>query len=108
VLSVSAGKDLAAICAALVPQANLVTVTRAEPVRSLDPQLVAEAVRAVAGRAEVRVVPNPHLALRAARESLGAGGLLCASGSFYLAGIARRVLRERGPESRTPGPAPRV
>jgi len=94
VLSVSAGKDLGAICQALVPQADLVTVTRAEPVRSLDPQLVADAVRAVAGRAEVRVVPNPHLALRAARESLGADGLLCASGSFYLAGIARRVLRE--------------
>jgi dihydrofolate synthase/folylpolyglutamate synthase len=105
VLSVSAGKDLAAICAALVPQADQVTVTRAEPVRSLDPQLVADAVRAVAGRAEVRVVPNPHLALRAARESLGPEDLLCASGSFYLAGIARRVL---GAESRTPGPAPRV
>jgi dihydrofolate synthase/folylpolyglutamate synthase len=108
VLSVSAGKDLGAICRALVPQADLVTVTRAEPVRSLDPQLVAEAVRAVAGRAEVRVVPNPHLALRAARESLAPDGLLCASGSFYLAGIARRVLREPSPEGRTPGPAPRV
>ena len=107
-LSVSAGKDLGAICRALVPEADLVTVTRAEPVRSLDPQLVADAVRAVAGRVEVRVVPNPHLALRAARESLGADGLLCASGSFYLAGIARRVLRERSPEGRTPGPAPRV
>jgi dihydrofolate synthase / folylpolyglutamate synthase len=108
VLSVSAGKDLAAICEALVPEADVVTVTRAEAVRSLDPRLVAEAVRAVSGRAEVRVVPNPHLALRAARESLGADDLLCASGSFYLAGIARRVLREREPEGRTPGPAPRV
>jgi dihydrofolate synthase/folylpolyglutamate synthase len=108
VLSVSAGKDLAAICQALVPEADLVTVTRAEPVRSLDPQLVAAAVRAVGGRAEVRVVPNPHLALRAARESRLADGLLCASGSVYLAGIARRVLRERSPDSRTPGPAPRV
>jgi dihydrofolate synthase/folylpolyglutamate synthase len=93
VLSVSAGKDLQAICEALAPEADVVTVTRAEPVRSLDPQLVADAVRAVAGRAEVRVVPNPHLALRAARETLAPGGLLCASGSVYLAGIARRLLR---------------
>jgi len=108
VLSVSAGKDLRAICEALVPQTDLVTVTRAEPLRSLDPEVVAAAVRAVAGRAEVRVVPNPHLALRAARESLAADGLLCASGSFYLAGIARRVLREPAPEGRTPGPAPHV
>jgi dihydrofolate synthase / folylpolyglutamate synthase len=108
VLSISAGKDLGAICQALVPQADLVTVTRAEAVRSLDPQQVAEAVRAVAGRAEVRVVPNPHLALRAARESLAADDLLCASGSIYLAGIARRLLREPPPEERTPGPAPHV
>jgi folylpolyglutamate synthase/dihydropteroate synthase len=108
VLSVSGGKDLAAICAALVPEAEQVTVTRAEPIRSLDPKLVAEAVRAVGTRAEVRVVPNPHLALRAAREGLAAEDLLCASGSFYLAGIARRVLcGAPGPESRTPGPAPR-
>jgi hypothetical protein len=56
----------------------------------------------------VRVVPNPHLALRAAREGLAPDDLLCASGSFYLAGIARRVLRGPAPESRTPGPAPRV
>ncbi len=108
VLSVSAGKDLAAICSALVPEADVVTVTRADPVRSLDPKLVADAVRAVAARAEVRVVPNPHLALRAARESLGPDDLLCASGSFYLAGIARRVLRAPEPQKQTPGPAPRV
>ncbi len=108
VLSVSAGKDLAAICQALVPEADIVTVTRAEAVRSLDPKLVADAVRAVGGRAQVRVVPNPHLALRAARESLAADDLLCASGSFYLAGIARSVLRSPAPEGRTPGPAPRV
>jgi dihydrofolate synthase/folylpolyglutamate synthase len=92
VLSVSGGKDLAAICAALVPEADVVTVTRAEPIRSLDPKLVAEAVRAVGPGVELRVVPNPHLALRAARELLGPEDLLCVSGSFYLAGIARRVL----------------
>ncbi|MGH7287316.1 MAG: bifunctional folylpolyglutamate synthase/dihydrofolate synthase [Myxococcota bacterium] len=110
VLSVSAGKDLAAICSALVPEADVVTVTRAESLRSLDPKLVAEAVKRARARAEVQVVPNPHLALRAARESLGPEDLLCASGSFYLAGIARRVLREpcASAESRTPGPAPRV
>jgi dihydrofolate synthase/folylpolyglutamate synthase len=108
VLSVSAGKDLAAICGALVPEADVVTVTRAEAVRSLHPKLVAEAVRAVGGRAELRVVANPHLAVRAAREALRRDELLCVSGSFYLAGIARRVLRGLDPKIRTPEPAPRV
>jgi hypothetical protein len=53
---------------------------------------VAAAVRAIAPRADVRVVPNPHLALRAAREEAGPEDLLVAAGSVYLAGIARRVL----------------
>jgi folylpolyglutamate synthase/dihydropteroate synthase len=69
-----------------------VTITRAEPLRSLTPGEVAEAFRAAAPGLELRIVPNPHLALRAAREATGAEDLLCATGSFYLAGIARSVL----------------
>jgi dihydrofolate synthase/folylpolyglutamate synthase len=93
VVSISAGKALVAICAALAPHADRVTVTRAEPVRSLTPAEVADAMRAVAPGLDLRIVPNPHLALRAARESLGPDDLLIATGSFYLAGIARSVLR---------------
>ncbi len=92
VLSISAGKALAAICAALAPHAERVTVTRAEPIRSLTPAEVADAMRAVSPGIDLRVVPNPHLALRAAREATGPEDLLCATGSFYLAGIARSVL----------------
>jgi dihydrofolate synthase/folylpolyglutamate synthase len=92
VLSVSAGKDLAAILDALLPRFDEVTVTRAERTRSLKPADVAAAVRAAAPGVSVRAVPNPHLALRAAREGLGDGDLVCATGSVYLAGLARRVL----------------
>jgi dihydrofolate synthase/folylpolyglutamate synthase len=94
VLSVSAGKDLAAILAALLPLATQVTVTRAEPARSLEPHAIAAAVRAARPRVALRVVPNPHLALRAAREAAGTGDLVVATGSVYLAGIARRIWRE--------------
>jgi dihydrofolate synthase/folylpolyglutamate synthase len=94
VLSVSAGKDLAAICRSLVPFADQLTVTRAEPVRSLPPGEVTAAVRSVAGELTPRVVPDPQLAVRAAREGLGSEDLLCAAGSVYLAGIARRVLMD--------------
>jgi dihydrofolate synthase / folylpolyglutamate synthase len=92
VLSVSAGKDLAAILAALLPLAHSVSVTRAEPVRSLEPGALAAAVAAAAPGVPVRCVPNPHLAVRAAREALGPEDLLVATGSVYLAGIARAVL----------------
>jgi dihydrofolate synthase/folylpolyglutamate synthase len=94
VLSVSAGKDLPAILAALLPLAACVTVTRAEPTRSLAPDDVAAAARAVAPGVTMRVVPNPHLALRAAREGAATDDLLIATGSVYLAGIARRIWSE--------------
>jgi len=91
VLSISAGKDLAAILDALVPLADRLTLTRAEPTRSLDPAEIAAATRAVRPGLALRVVPNPHLALRAAREEAAPDELVVATGSVYLAGIARRL-----------------
>ncbi len=92
VLSISAGKDLAAICRSLVPFADQLTLTRAEPVRSLAPEEVIPAVRSVAADLIPRVEPDPLAAVRTAREGLGPGDLLCIAGSVYLAGIARRAL----------------
>jgi dihydrofolate synthase/folylpolyglutamate synthase len=92
VLSISAGKDLGAILEALLPQADEVTVTRAEPRRSLAPQEIAAAVQRTATGLALNAVPNPFLAVRGARESLAKDELLCVAGSVYLAGIARRLL----------------
>ena len=105
VLSVSAGKDLAAVLDALLPCADEVTVTRAEPTRSLDPAALAAAVRRAAPELALRVVPNPHLALRAAAEALAPDHLLCATGSVYLAGIARSVFGEQALNRKGPGGA---
>jgi dihydrofolate synthase/folylpolyglutamate synthase len=96
VLSISAGKDADAIVRHLLPEVNAVTVTRAEPIRSLSPSEVATAIRAAAPGVSVQIVSDPHLALRAAREELGAEDLLFVSGSIYLAGIARRVFCDAG------------
>ena len=46
----------------------------------------------VAAELTPRVVPDPQRAVREAAEGLGPEDLLCAAGSVYLAGIARRVL----------------
>ncbi|HEX2484958.1 MAG TPA: hypothetical protein VHQ66_06640, partial [Myxococcota bacterium] len=78
-------------CALLGPRADFVTVTRADAAKSLDPARLAAALRALAPDAAVRVVPNPHLALRAAWEAAAANDVLVATGSVYLAGIAREV-----------------
>jgi dihydrofolate synthase/folylpolyglutamate synthase len=100
VVSISSDKDVAALLAELLPGVDQVTATRAEPARSLEPAAVAAAVRAAAPTLPVSVVPNPHLALRAAADGLGPGDLLCVAGSVYLAGIARRVLRDPSPAER--------
>jgi len=113
VVSISAGKSAEAILNELIPGVDGVTVTRAEPIRSLAPTEVAAMIRAIAPGVSVSIVPNPHLAVRAAREALEAEDLLCVAGSIYLAGIARNVLTEapgtrrivvsRRSESRTDG-----
>jgi dihydrofolate synthase/folylpolyglutamate synthase len=103
VLSISEGKDTDAILRSLLPRFDEVTVTRAEPLRSLAPEEVAKLIRAASARVDVRVVPNPHLALRAARESLGPEDLLCVTGSIYLAGIARGIFSGSDPGGRVSG-----
>jgi len=100
VLSISAGKDIGSILEALLPFARSVTVTRAERARSLAPAEVADAIRLLAPEVPVRVVPNPHLALRAAAEALEDDACLCTAGSVYLAGIARQVLAAAEPAAR--------
>jgi len=97
VLSVSEGKALGPILDALLPLASEVTLTRAEPRRSLDPAEIAAAVRRASPALPLRVVPNPHLALRAAAEPLAPDECLCATGSVYLAGIALEVLAATPP-----------
>ena len=92
VLSVSSGKDVEGLCALLAPHADRVTLTRADARKSLDPAELAPILRRLAPTLDVRVVPNAHLALRAAREEAGPDDLVCATGSIYLAGIARAVL----------------
>jgi dihydrofolate synthase/folylpolyglutamate synthase len=102
VLSVSAGKRLGQVLRPILgalPAGSAVTITRADKHRSLDPAEVRTAIEALDGerRLNARVVPNPHLALRAARDSAREDEMVLATGSVYLAGIARDVFREASP-----------
>src|SRR5262249_35547117 len=106
VLSVSAGKDLDPILGALLPLADRVTVTRAEPVRSLAPDDLAAAVRAAAPRLPQRGGPDPHAAPRGARRAAPRDPPVLATGSVYLAGLARRAWRTRRPAAHLTPAAP--
>jgi dihydrofolate synthase/folylpolyglutamate synthase len=98
-LSVSHGKDLASILAALLPFVDEVFATCAEPVRSLSANDLAKEIRAHDPRLNVQVVPDPHEAARQALESTRPGELLFAAGSIYLAAAAREVWRQNFPDS---------
>jgi dihydrofolate synthase/folylpolyglutamate synthase len=94
VLSVSSDKDARALLEALAWRPDVVWLTRAEPIRSTDPERLVSLVRDWAPVAELCVEADPHRAVRAARAQLSPADLLCCTGSVYLAGVARRVLRE--------------
>jgi dihydrofolate synthase/folylpolyglutamate synthase len=94
-LSVSADKNLGGVLDALLPGAQSVWVTRAEPLRSLPPETLAARVREHSATLPIEVVDDPEKAALRARDALPAGQRLCATGSIYLAGVAGRVLRDR-------------
>jgi dihydrofolate synthase/folylpolyglutamate synthase len=93
-LSVSADKELDGMLRILLPLASRVWLTRADPIRSLDPALLALRVEKLFPELPTEVVEDPASAVARARSSLRPDGALCCAGSVYLAGAARRALRD--------------
>jgi len=90
-LSVSSDKNLEALLEPLLPRAGRVWTTRAEPIRSLDADVLAKA-RSMGLSIAIESDPDPVQATLRARQALTPGRHLCAAGSVYLAGLARRIL----------------
>ncbi len=95
VLSCSADKDVDALSAALAPLADRATATLALPQRSLAPHALAEALHRAHAGLRVEEQADPRRALAEALARTHEGDLLCATGSVYLAGIARAFFEER-------------
>ena len=58
----------------------------------MQPEELRAAIEAVAPGVRVDVEPDPERALSQTLAAAGAHDLVCATGSFYLAGPARRIL----------------
>ncbi len=91
VLSLSSGKDIDELCRVITPGCRQVFLTRAEPSRSLPLDELERAVAPFLTREQIRSVADPERALAAAKEAASPEDLVCAVGSIYLAGIARKV-----------------
>jgi dihydrofolate synthase/folylpolyglutamate synthase len=97
-------KDLAGQLRALLPLFDAVIATRyARNPRSVSPDEVAAAALAIDGRA-VRVEPDPAEALATARRLTPPGGLICVTGSLFLAAEVRAIVLGREPTA-VAGPA---
>ena len=98
-------KDLPGQLGALLPLADVVVATRyVENPRSVPPEEVADAVRALGGP-PVHLAPDPASALALARRLAPPSGLICVTGSLFLAAESRAVAL-RGAHPPTPRPAP--
>ena len=93
VVSVTRGKDAARMLRPLVQQADTVIATAAEPSRSLPAETLAHVLRDSAPGVPVESIASPADAIHAAIRLAGSDGMVCATGSMYLAGAARRALR---------------
>src|SRR5699024_9222108 len=94
VLSCSGQRQLATIAAPLLACARRVLVTRADPVRSADPQALVAALRPqCAEGVSVQLLDMPQQALARASAQTPVNGVICATGSVYMAGVARGYWR---------------
>ena len=94
VVSVKRGKDAAHVLRPLVRRAAVVIATTAEPSRSLPAEALAQVLRNSAPRVPIESIASPADAIHAAIRLAGCDGTVCATGSIYVAGAARRILRD--------------
>jgi dihydrofolate synthase/folylpolyglutamate synthase len=90
-LSISAGKDQAAILEILIPRFDRVTVTCAEPDRSLSTAELGTLIEARWPTLDLTLQTDPIAAAQAVQAETRSGDLLVAAGSIYMAGIARGI-----------------
>jgi dihydrofolate synthase/folylpolyglutamate synthase len=87
-------KDLPGQLEVLLPCFDTIIATRyVENPRSVPPESIANQIVAMGG-GPVRIAPDPAEALALARELTGSGGLICVTGSLFLAAESRTILLE--------------
>ncbi len=93
VVSATRGKDVIRMLSPLVLHAVTVIATTAVPSRSLHSTELAGILETIGSRASIVHIDSPADAIRAAIRVAGVDGVVCVTGSMYVAGAARRMLR---------------
>lgn len=93
VVSATHGKDVVRTLSPLVRHADAVIATTAEPSRSVPSTQLAGVLETIHRPASIIDVDLPRDAILAAMRIAGRDGAVCVTGSMYVAGAARRMLR---------------
>ena len=93
-LSFTHGKDPRPFVAELLGSGDRVILTRADPGRSRSPAEIAALLQEWRPNLHAKTVTEPAAALEQALDGLEPDALLCLTGSVYLAGLGRRLLRK--------------
>ena len=91
-LSLSISKNPGMVCAPLLALAESITVTQADLERSLPAETIATNLRQQRPETPVHIVSEPIRAVHYAYDNLPPQGLLCITGSVYMAGLGRSIL----------------
>ena len=94
VVSLTRGKDATRVLSPLLRRADTVIATAADASRSLPAAELARTLEALRPRVAITCADAPDEAMRTAIDAAGREGTVCATGSMYMAGAARRVLRD--------------
>ncbi len=97
ILGVVENKDLAGIARIIGPRASAVIATRAHHARPAPPEAVASAFKPWVS--DVRVIDNPVEAVEYALSHSAPDDVICATGSFHVAGPIRAHLVGSGPDA---------
>jgi len=89
-IGLSKDKDIRSVCSELVPMSDEVVITRADTPRSADAGMIRGYIR---GR-EVSMTENVKEGLGAAFNIAGENDLILATGSFFLAGEIRNLVKQ--------------
>ena len=92
-------KDVRDMLALIIDEAAHIVFTRMNSPRSSLPESLGGVAEEL-GYRDFTAEPDLKRALAAAREAAGADDLICVCGSFYLAGDARKLLRETPAEAK--------
>ena len=97
VFGCAADKDIDGLLEEISRGADKIVFTKSSNPRAVDPELLRSRFTALTGKMS-QVEPDVKAAINTAARALGKGDLMCVTGSFYIAGEAKKLFDEKARE----------